>query len=62
LKPLPSTPEILNVARRVVWFRQPEEELTDPIHFLAYVMTYGTIEDLIALHDIPTQEAYHFFH
>jgi hypothetical protein len=58
LKPLPSTPEILNVARRVVWFRQPEEELADPIHFLAHVMTYGTIEDLIALQGLVGKDEF----
>jgi hypothetical protein len=48
----------LKVARRVVWFRQPEEALTDPIHFLAYVMTYGTIEDLIALQGLVGKDEF----
>ena len=52
MKPLPITPEILNVARRVVWFNTPEEELADPVHFLAHVMTFGTPEDLKALQGI----------
>lgn len=49
MKPLPVTPKLLNVARRVVWFREPAEELTEPVHFLAHVMTYGTVEDLEAI-------------
>ena len=49
MKPLPETPELLAVARRVVWFKPPAEALADPVHFLAHVMTYGTIEDLRAL-------------
>ena len=49
MKPLPYTPELLAVAERVVWFKPPGETLTDPIHFLAHVMTYGTLEDLRAL-------------
>ena len=48
---LPATPSLLAVARRVVWFKQPEETLADPVHFLAHVMTYGTAEDLQALND-----------
>ena len=52
MKPIPITLETLNVARRVVWFKEPEEALSDPIHFLAHVMTYGTIEDLKALRGI----------
>jgi hypothetical protein len=52
MKALPSTPELLNVARRVVWFKEPREALADPLHFLAHVMTYGTIEDLKALRGV----------
>jgi hypothetical protein len=58
MKPLPVTPEILNVARRVVWFREPAEELTDPIHFLAYVMSIGTVDDLKALQGIVGKDEY----
>ena len=58
MKPLPVTPEILNVARRVVWFREPAEELTDPIHFLAYVMSIGTVDDLMALQGIVGKDEY----
>ncbi len=52
MKPLPHTPELLAVAERVVWFQPPEEALADPVHFLAHLMTYGTIEDLRALEGI----------
>lgn len=46
MKALPETPELLAVAERVVWFKPPRETLAEPIRFLAYVMTYGTVEDL----------------
>ena len=49
MKPIPETPELLAVAERVVWFKPPRETLADPAHFLAHVMTYGTVEDLRAL-------------
>ncbi len=52
MKSLPETPQLLTVAERVVWFKPPRETLTDPIHFLAHVMTYGTVEDLRALDGI----------
>lgn len=52
MKPLPKTPELLAVAERVVWFKPPAEALADPVHFLAHVMTYGSIEDLRALHGL----------
>jgi hypothetical protein len=49
MKRLPETAELLAVAERVVWFKRPNEALSDPVHFLAHVMTYGTPEDLRAL-------------
>ena len=58
MKPLPITPELLNVARRVVCFKTPEEELTDPVHFLAHVMTFGTPEDLKALQGIVGKDEF----
>lgn len=39
--------ELKAVARRVVWFKPPEEVLEDKTHFLAHVMTYGTVEDVV---------------
>ncbi len=35
------------VAKRLVWFRRPEDTLKDPKLFLAHVMTYGTLDDLV---------------
>ena len=52
MKPLPGTPELRAVAQRVVWFKTPSEALADPVHFLAHVMTYGTVEDLRALQGV----------
>jgi hypothetical protein len=46
MKPLPETADLLAVAERVVWFKPPRETLAEPVHFLAHVMTYGTVEDL----------------
>jgi hypothetical protein len=43
---LPKTEELLRVARRVVWFKEPEDTLENPYHFLAYLMTYGFYEDV----------------
>jgi hypothetical protein len=58
MKPLPVTPELRSVARRVVWFKEPDEALADPEHFLAHVMTFGTAEDLMALRGVIDLEAY----
>jgi hypothetical protein len=58
MKPLPVTPALLKVARRVIWFEKPEEALADPVRFLAYVMTYGTAEDLKALDGIVSKDEF----
>lgn len=39
--------DLKHVAKRLFWWRSPEEALSDPIRFLAQVMTYGTIEDIL---------------
>jgi hypothetical protein len=46
MKPLPLTPDLLAIAPRVIWFEPAEQALANPIRFLAYVMTYGTTDDL----------------
>jgi hypothetical protein len=46
MKSLPFTPDLLDVAPRVVWFEPPEQALANPIRFLAYLMTYGTVDDI----------------
>lgn len=33
----PRTPELLRVAKRMVWFKPPEETLRDPVLFLNHV-------------------------
>ena len=40
------------MAERVVWFKDPADALDDPVHFLAHVMTYGTVEDLRAIENV----------
>lgn len=43
MRPLPPTPELRDLARRVLWFEEPERALA---RLAAYAMTYGTHEDL----------------
>ena len=40
------TPDLVRVAGRVVWFKEPQETLRDPVLFLNHAMTWGTVEDL----------------
>ncbi len=46
MKPIPLTPQTSEVARRIVWFEEPERALADPIRFMAYAMTYARHEDM----------------
>jgi hypothetical protein len=46
MKPLPLAPDLLSMAPNVIWFETPERALAQPIRFLAYVMTYGTLQDI----------------
>jgi len=39
-------PDLQTVAKRVVWFKTPEDTLQDAKLFLAHVMTYGTLSDI----------------
>lgn len=58
MKKLTPTPELLRVAQRVVWFKEPADALRDPVHFLAHVMTYGTVEDLQAVSNVVGREEF----
>ena len=58
MKALPTTSELLRVARRVIWFEEPERALADPVQFLAHVMVFGTVEDLKALRGIVSKDEY----
>ncbi|MDE2943180.1 MAG: hypothetical protein OXT63_03095 [Gemmatimonadota bacterium] len=39
-------PELLRVAKRMVWFKPPKDTLRDPVLFLNHVMTWGTVDDI----------------
>lgn len=40
-------PELCALAERLMWFEQADEALRYPNRFLAYLMTYGTIPDIL---------------
>ena len=41
--------DLEQVAKRLFWWKEPAEALADSNRFLAQVMTYGTVEDLIVV-------------
>ena len=46
MRPIPVTPQTIEIARRIVWFEEPEEALADPVKFMAYAMTYACHPDM----------------
>ena len=46
---LPVVPELLAIARRVCWWKQPEETLAAPASFLARLMTLGSWDEVRAV-------------
>lgn len=49
MTPIPLTPEIEVVARRIVWSEEPARAIGDPVRFMAYAMAYATHEDMEAI-------------
>jgi hypothetical protein len=43
---LPINAEMLALAPHIIWFEAPEKALADPVRFMAYLMTYGTLAHL----------------
>lgn len=41
------TPELAKVAERVIWFEKADDALRYPHRFLAYLMTYGTLDEVL---------------
>jgi hypothetical protein len=49
MRDLPQTQEMHDLARRLVWFEEPSEALSDPVRFLAYAFERATHEDMRVL-------------
>ncbi len=53
---VPLTPATEELARRLVWFEEPLEALSDPIRFLAYAFARATHEDMKILRGFVTDD------
>lgn len=49
MTPFPHTPDFICAARRIVWFKEPEEALSNPVQLMAYAMRHSTDEDMALL-------------
>ena len=53
----PANADLLEVARRVVWFKPPHEALRNRVLFLNHAMTYGDVQDVLAVRRSLDDEA-----
>ena len=56
MKTIPLTSETEALARRLVWFEEPAEALSDPVRFVAYALARATHEDMKILRDFLTDD------
>jgi hypothetical protein len=40
-------PDLCAIAQRVIWFESAQDALHQPKRFLAYLMTFGTVEEIL---------------
>jgi hypothetical protein len=53
---LPLTPEIREIASRVIWFEQPEQSIVDVVRFVTYAMNYGFHSDMEVIRQYLTDD------
>lgn len=46
MNPIPLNNETAALARRLVWFEEPDQALADPVRFLAYAFARATHDDM----------------
>jgi hypothetical protein len=58
MKSLPLVPELTDIAPRVVWFEEPAVSLSNSTRFLAYLMTFGTVDDIAVVRKHVSNEEF----
>ena len=56
MTPIPLTPQIIALTRRLVWFEPPEVALAEPVRFLAYAFARASHEDMTLLRQFLTSD------
>lgn len=56
MKTLPLTPDTEALARRLVWFEEPKEALSDTFRFVAYALARATHEDMKLVRSFLTDD------
>ncbi len=56
MKTIPPTPDTEALARRLIWFEEPREALSDTFRFVAYALACATHEDMKVLRAYLTDD------
>ena len=56
MKTIPLSPDTEALARRLVWFEEPQEALSDTFRFVAYALARATHEDMKLLRAFMTDD------
>ena len=56
MRPLPTSLEFQQIARRVIWFEDPVKALSDPIRFVAYAMSHAVHTDMKIIREHVTDD------
>jgi len=52
----PTTEAFKALARRIVWFEEPEESLSNIPRFLAYALRYAQPADMVAIREVLSDD------
>lgn len=58
MRSIPVTPQTVEVARRIIWFEEPEKALADPVRFMAYAMTYAHHKDMRVIRQFVSDDEF----
>lgn len=56
MRSIPVNAQTEAIARRVVWFEEPQQALADPVRFMAYAFAHATHADMKVLRDLLGEE------
>jgi len=56
MKKIPLTPDTESLARRLIWFEEPQEALSDTFRFVAYALSRATHEDMKILQGFLSED------
>jgi hypothetical protein len=56
MKTIPLTPQTEALARRLIWFEDPADALSDTVRFIAYALARATHDDMKVLRSFMTDD------